>query len=458
MDRTTPSDTASGTASPADVALAVMAAHVDMVESLSTTINQLEHLRVTQLAALSSLADAFADDEGHADHGLLMHRTVEAEVAAAAHIGPLAAARRVAHAHALVTDYPVLARSLQTGAVSIAHTEVVVAAGALIDDPGARAAYEAEAVPLAQTMTAYQLKPHAKRLAECYASRPLEQRHAEANAGREVRVADLDDGMAQLIATIGAVEAYAIKDRLSRIAHHARSSDGNGAGGDGGGEQRTARQIQADVLIELLLTGGSGGTGGASEAGGPTAVSPVTAEPLAAIRGRVQITVPALTLAETRDAQAAPYLSPAELAGYGPVPLETARRITAHAPAWERVLTHPVSGAVLAVDRYRPSEDLRRLLGARDQHCRFLGCTRRLDHCDIDHTVPASEGGPTTPGNTGHLCRAHHRLKHWRFLGESGWKPRLRPDGVYEWRSPTGRRYRDAPKSTVRFAPRPMRS
>jgi len=46
---------------------------------------------------------------------------------------------------------------------------------------------------------------------------------------------------------------------------------------------------------------------------------------------------------------------PAELNGYGPIPADLARRIAADG-TWRRILTEPVSGAILDYGRstYRP--------------------------------------------------------------------------------------------------------
>ena len=65
----------------------------------------------------------------------------------------------------------------------------------------------------------------------------------------------------------------------------------------------------------------------------------------------MQITVPVLTAAGQSD-------EPALLAGYGPIDTETAQRLAAGAPGWDRVMFHPHTGATLAVDRYRPSAEL----------------------------------------------------------------------------------------------------
>jgi hypothetical protein len=68
---------------------------------------------------------------------------------------------------------------------------------------------------------------------------------------------------------------------------------------------------------------------------------------------------------------------PAHLEGYGPITAEVARRIAAQG-TWRRLLTDPVSGAVLDVGRtrYLPPPDLADHVIARDQTCRFPTCTR----------------------------------------------------------------------------------
>ncbi len=179
---------------------------------------------------------------------------------------------------------------------------------------------------------------------------------------------------------------------------------------------------------------------------------------LGAITARIEVTVPVMTLMDDDlDANAraritldrAP-LAPAELDGSMPIDIETARALASTAPGWDRVLTHPISGALLAVDRYRPSEQLRRHLKARDQRCRFMGCGLAARKCDVDHNDAASAGGATCDSNLAHFCRRHHMLKH-----HSPWHVTQLAGGMLEWRSPVGRKYVDSPpaQNTVRFVP-----
>ena len=138
------------------------------------------------------------------------------------------------------------------------------------------------------------------------------------------------------------------------------------------------------------------------------------------------VTVPVLTLLGADE--------PGTLNGITPIDAQTARELAARAPSFVRILTDPITGTVLDVDRkhYRPPADLARFTAIRDQTCGFPGCGRPADECDIDHTVAWAEGGTTSAANLALLCRDHHRLKH-----NSKWKAEHRA-GLLHWTSPTG--------------------
>ena len=75
----------------------------------------------------------------------------------------------------------------------------------------------------------------------------------------------------------------------------------------------------------------------------------------------------------------------------------------------------------------------RHYVKARDQRCRFPGCTTSAYFTDLDHVRPWPTG-PTRPDNLACLCRRHHRIKQ-----RPGWTVRLNPDGSMDWTDPTGR-------------------
>jgi hypothetical protein len=126
---------------------------------------------------------------------------------------------------------------------------------------------------------------------------------------------------------------------------------------------------------------------------------------------------------------------PASLEGYGPIDAETARRLAGDATSIYRILTDPVTGAILDIDQ--PTKHipggLRRMRQLIDQTCTFPGCGKRAVNCDLDHTIDRQFGGQTTLMNLSHLCRNHHRDKHntkWTITQDSA--------GRIEWTSPTG--------------------
>lgn len=354
-------------------------------------------------------------------------------------------------------DYLAVHEALAAGEITIGHARVIVDAGVRVghgSEPAVvarRSAYEAAALDQARVETVNRLRPIARRIAEQHAVETLDERHREAALERRVTVQEREDGMSDLTAYLPTVEAFAIHDRLTRIAREvqrveaqgresrATSDLGSAAAVDvnGSGEQRSRDAVRSDVFVAMLLNAD------------PAEVD-CSAASAESMRARVQVIVPVEGLASLGAGSAAPSgLEPvAELVGSGPVPMSTARRIAAATPVWERVTIDAHTGGVLAVDRYRPSEQMKRRLGARDQHCRFPGCRVPLARCDLDHTIDAALGGATATDNLAHLCRGHHTLKH-----HTGWLVEQRDDGDLLWTSPTGRKIPDRPPSRVRFAP-----
>ena len=357
------------------------------------------------------------------------YRSIAAEIGAALRVSDRTVQRQMGEAATLVNDYVGTLEALDAGVISAAHVRAIVTAGAIIETPEMRAEFEQDVLQIAAAESATRLTPLAKRRAEWYADTTFEQRHRRAVEDRAVWVTDVEDGMAELRALLPAVVAHGVHDRLSEMARSvidAREPETD--------DLRTTDQIRADIFGDLLLTAAP-----TAHDGGPT--------DLGAIRASVQITVPVMSLIEKRITD--PYET-AFLVGHSPVDPETACILTAGAAGWDRILTHPISGQVLAVDRYRPSQDQRRHLTVRDQHCRFPGCRMPAKRCDVDHTLDHAHGGVTCEYNLALLCERHHMLKH-----HTAWTVRQLPGGILEWTSPTGRIYIDTPISTIEFAPDP---
>lgn len=436
-------------------------------------------------------------------------RDVSARLAARLRVSDRTVQSRMAEAQTLVAEFPALVEAWSTGRVTRGHVRAITDAGERLRDPETRATFEAHLLRVAEDESVARTRPVAELMAERLNPIPLAERHAQARARRKAQLRMRPDAMARVLLDVPAVLGRGIFERATQLAelerhafdgtvltaladkrslfevavtlsagertvdvpvggvdvvlvdhgaadHDAASRDsgaGSGDSGDGTGapatgaagdpgpsrmtpagprpvDHRTLDQRRADILAELLLTGI------------PTGADP---EACAKITAHVRITVPVMTLVgDDID----PGRAPAELAGRTPVDPATARRLVAEATGWDRVLTHPVTGMVLAVDRYRPTEAQRRYLDARDLRCRFPGCTQPSHRCDNDHTIEYSRGGPTDVRYLASECKRHHPLRH-----ASEWIIIARADGVFDWIDPDGRHYRDRPAPTVGFLP-----
>lgn len=284
------------------------------------------------------------------------------------------------------------------GEISTANARCVAATlESLPDNPATDAALDAKATEWAVLPPA-RFKGRLRTLRERLHPISLTERHAEAAKARRFWREEDRDGMAWLGAQVTAPDAEMAWQRVDAMARHLAEQPG---------ETRTMDQIRADVVADML-------TG--------------RLDPATAPRATVGVLIPMMSLLGRSE-------EPATLEGHGPIDADTARKLTAHAPSFYRILTHPVSSTMLDVDRtvYRPPADLKRWLALRDGTCRFYGCGRSARACDIDHTKRWADGGTTSVGNLAHLSKRHHTLKD-----ESRWKVEQRPGGILTWTSPTG--------------------
>ncbi|WP_198141881.1 HNH endonuclease signature motif containing protein [Leucobacter komagatae] len=409
-------------------------------------------LEAEQLSDLASAMDAAVGDDvpGQSDREL-GYRSLRLELAALLHESEGVAERLLQAAHAAQQFFPSTLAALNAGQISLNHLKVITNEGApLTAGDGAqeerrRTAYEAEVLRIASEESPNRLRPIARRLAASQLEESLTERHEREVARRYVRVVDAADGMADLTAYLPAEEAYAIYDRLTRTAKRLTAERdeatpggpvASGSVGSGSAHAPSIGEARVDVFRDLLL--GKEGK---------------CARTAATIRGQIQVVVPVELLggAGVSADESADWASGgtrvAELVGHGPIAPATARRLATEADAWERVNVDG-SGTVLSVDRYRPTPEMKRMLSARDLHCRAPGCGVPAHRCDIDHTVDAALGGKTSTDNLAHLCRGHHTLKH-----HSDWQVEQLANGVMKWTSPSGRDHFDRPPSRVRFRP-----
>ncbi|WP_188435880.1 HNH endonuclease signature motif containing protein [Microbacterium murale] len=388
-------------------------------------------------------------------------RSLVAEFSAAGRISSRTMESAMWHAYSLVANFPVTFQALESAQISPTHARIITDAGAQISDQADRFAYELAAVDYASGESPNRVRAVARMLAAKHGGASAAERRKKGHEARRVWVDDFDDGQAELHILTSSVLAHAAVDRASGLARLARDpnssethpslgeaekepitwedeslipgdwvydgEDGVGAPHD---DPRTMDQARADVMIDLLLA---------------ASAETVTAAGAEAVRGHVQVTIPAAALAGASDA-------PADLSGIGPVDADLIREIAGVAPGWDRLYLDGYSGIVMATDRYRPTAEMRRYLRARDGRCRFPGCAGSVRRCDLDHTHEHSRGGATSCENLSHLCRRHHSLKHPDVDVKYRWAARQLSGGRIEWTSPHGLVFIDHPQTHVQFS------
>lgn len=450
--------------------------------TISSTLARFEkrerEKRRLEAEQLADLAEALGvvvalDGRSNADREM-GYRSLRLELAAMMHASEHMADKLLSTAYDAVTHLPLAVDALAQGKVSLAHVQVMSSEACPLpkdDAPESRSTrevYDTAVTAFALQETPTRLRPIARALAAAQSQQSAEQLHERAVANRSVHISEDCDGMADLIAHLPAVEAHAIFDRITHISKAVpldvkREPEGSGQ------RPRRLDAVRADVFADLLLggigTGGAGagepGTVGAGDAAtgassgnaalnGSAEFAAAVREQSGRINAQIQVIVPGELVGMTGTAIHTPRANQTlaaapELVGFGPIDPVTARHLASDTDAWE-VVSVDVAGAVLQVDRYRPTPQMKRLLSARDLHCRAPGCRVPAHRCDIDHTHDAALGGETRTDNLAHLCRGHHTLKH-----HTDWKVEQRDDGVMTWTSPTGREHIDRPGSRVRF-------
>lgn len=454
-------------------AQAVLAGLIGDAVSHQRTVGQHDAERLTQVFrvlefAASNAHDFVAARFGGAPARDLARRAAIAELAVALRMTERRVDRLASDAAALCRRLPAVLRGMRNGELDYEQAKVVIDAVDPIDDRlEVVAILDEQLAELARTVNPTKLRRAARRLVERVQADTMAKRHERARAERRVEVQPARDGMAWLHLLLPAADALLIKNRLCQAADRAKESEGTkstkGTKGTNGvqGTQSTRSsngntdpergyatqegllrreldaekaldQVRADLARDLLLHG--------VPPDSPTERSAPAEAVTAGIRPTVHVTVPVMTLLGRAE-------DPGVLDGYGPIDPDTARTLAAQAPSFARLLTHPVTGTVLDIDRtsYRVPADLRKWLQVRDQTCRFPGCSRPAVGCDLDHSDDwKGAGGATAHHNLAHLCAAHHHLKH-----DTAWSVRHLEAGVLEWTSLTGARYRTTPEGQM---------
>ncbi|THG33543.1 HNH endonuclease signature motif containing protein [Naasia lichenicola] len=355
-------------------------------------------LQVERIKWIAAEAATYARQAPNPIQENIQDRVFIAEVALTLGLTEYSAQALIARAKILTTDRRATLAAVDCGRITLRHAEYIADEGAgLTDDLGTR--FERAALIMAEGMTPAKLKSELGKLRERLQPEDSAERHADALLDRQVRIAPNRDGMGELWASLSGEDTVAIDAKLDACVRSIKN-----AGGEDG---RTAAQLRADVLVDLILNDESG---------------------VRSIRPVVFLTAPAATAVGGDQ--------PAELQGQGPIDADTARALIEMASGFYRVLVSPTTGKVVDIDtsaRHIP-ESVRRLVTLRDGTCRFPGCNRTAVGLELDHVEDYARSGYTAADNLIALCRKHHKLRH---LGN--WTAMLLADGDLTWTSPSGR-------------------
>ena len=374
-----------------------------------------------RLVAIGELVSLRLAEDGGASEDWTVDATdaVAIEVSVALGISRGLAASHVRYAHALRVQLPVLGRVFVAGDIDEATFRAAVFRTGLITDDDLRASVDAQLAVKAPRWGVLDRNQLAARIDQVIAraDRDAVRVRKDRLADREVLVGDVGNGLAEIVATVYAPDGHAVADRLTALAHTVcpddprtlaqRRSDGFGALA-AGADRLACRCGRADC-----------------PAGGNTASAVV-----------IHVIAEQATVEGSGDA-------PAAMIGYeGLIPAELIAELATTARC--QPLIHP--GDAPAEPGYRPSKALADFVRHRDLTCRFPHCDVPATDCDLDHTIPHGDGGPTHASNLSCKCRFHHLLKtFW------GWRDEQLRDGTLIWTSPTGHKTVTHPGSALIF-------
>jgi hypothetical protein len=367
---------------------------IDRITVLKAHQRMASHFQALVLNDMVAITDAIAShpDEPETDP-VAAAEAAAAEIGVALNLARTTSNNELAFALNLADRLPTLGEMLRAGDIDLRRARTIDRHTSHLPDEAAQAVF-GEIMEDARDLTAGQIRARIRRICIEVDPDQAKKRYDNAFAERRVVVETTDDGTANLMAMdLAPDQAAAASDRIDSIARSMR----------GGDETRSMDQLRADALVELL-TGSSLDT---------------------ARRGVVEIRVDLETLLELND-------NSGDLAGYGPVIADVARRVVDDADhsEWRVIATDPRTGTPThtVVTSRRPSAAQRRRIETRDPTCVFPGCRMSANRSDIDHVISVEDGGKTTDDNLAPLCRRHHVLKHL-----FGWTYRRRADGRYRW-------------------------
>ena len=388
----------------------------DWMGQISTAVRIENQVVAAQLCAIGGLfryrlGQSSSETE---DWAIDTMAAVAAEVAAGLRISQGLATDKVHYARVMAERLPQTAAVFAAGDIGfqvfstiVSRTDLVVDSEALARVDGLVAANAARWPSLTRGRVVAKVDAIVARV-DADAVRRRKERALE----REIWIGADTEGISQITGSLFTVDAHALDQRLNALAATVCEHD-----------PRTVAARRADAMGAMAAGADRLGCrcGRADCAAGKRpAASPVTIHVIA-----TQDTLDGTATTPGSQFSADGLITPeliAELA-------KSAKMVP---------LIHP--GYAPPEPGYIPSKALADFVRARDLTCRWPGCDRPATDCDLDHTIPYSQGGKTHSANLKCYCRTHHLVKtFW------GWHEKQLADGTLILTSPAGTHPRHHP-------------
>lgn len=345
---------------------------------------------------------------------------VTAEVAAALRISQALAGSRLRYARAMREQLPKVAEIFKTGDIDVRLFQTIAYRTDLITDREVLAAVDQElavTVPRWPSMTAGRL---AGKIDKIVAKADVDavRRRKERQADREISIQDFEGGVSEIHGSLFTPDARALEKALDALAATVCGHDPRGR------DERRADAMGALAARADRLGCRCGRKDCA--AGRRPAATPAV----------IHVIAEQATVDGAGDEPG--WLVEAD----GLIPPELIEELAKSARLVQ--LVHPADAP--PEPGYVPSKALAEFVRCRDLTCRWPGCDHPAIECDVDHTIPYGDGGPTHASNLKCYCRTHHLVKtFW------GWRDKQLPDGTLILTSPSGQNYVTTPGSALLF-------
>jgi hypothetical protein len=357
------------------------------------------------------------------------------EITTALRMSPVTGEARILEAQELTTTWRVMLDGMLAGTVTIEHVRAIGRQlrnlpGYGSADPVEHAEYAthcatilAKVVPFAATHTPGEAGKKTRVLVTAIdpvGARKRRRKAAEQDHG--VFLNPVEPGTSEIRAVMPTAHADAVMQAVNTLAKDQRFEVADGC--------ITPGQRQVAALVALTL----GDPGSVAVVDGPVQ------EAKLAVHVNVLVPLESIVGASEQGGRI----------GHTPCTADEIRDLLADAALGSSTIRRLVTdstGCILdAGRRHYLASDLQKLvIRLRDQYCRFPGCNRPAERCEIDHATPYDTGGLTDTCNLGPLCKFHHEMKtagYWHITASAR-------DGSCTWRSPLGRIYEHEPPDLV---------